>query len=212
MSCTSETVILSTESNLSLLFANCSMCSESTLVSHLVGQLMKIYNVARSVPISRLAFGGTSSLTSKLLSLANQSLLKGGGLHLQGRITTESLDSKPCCFEVTAEKILSFGRTQLQQIFGENNSTSSNECEILRICKSALSLPLSNCFSDTSTGCTSIGVCENGDSISRALWHAAEERWKDATDMLSDYTPDKILHTVVEVQQFKSVLHGCNFF
>lgn len=212
MSCTSETVILSTESNLSLLFANCSMCGESALISHLVGQLMKIYNVARSVPISRLAFGGTSSLTSKLLSLANQSLLKGCGLHLQGRITTESLDSKPCCFEVTAEKILSFGRTQLQQIFGENNSTSSSECEVLRICESALSLPLSNCFSDTSTGCNSIGVCENGDSISRALWHAAEERWKNATDMLSDYTPDKILHTVVEVQQFKSVLHGCNFF
>lgn len=201
MSCTRETVILSTESNLSLLFANCSMCSEPALVSHLMGQLMKIYNVARSVPISRLAFGGTSSLTSKLLSLANQSLLKGCGLHLQGRITTESLDSKPCCFEVTAEKILSFGRTQLQQIFGENNSTSSNECEILRICKSALSLPLSNCFSDTSTGCNSIGICENGDSISRVLWHAAEERWKDATDMLSDYTPDKILHTVVELAQ-----------
>ena len=151
---------------------------------------------------SRLAFGGTSSLTSKLLSLANQSLLKGCGLHLQGRITTESLDSKPCCFEVTAEKILSFGRTQLQQIFGENNSTSSSECEVLRICESALSLPLSNCFSDTSTGCTSIGVCENGDSISRALWHAAEERWKDATDMLSDYTPDKILHTVCSFTWF----------
>ncbi|PFX20586.1 uncharacterized protein LOC111336707 [Stylophora pistillata] len=203
MCCTSETVILSTETNLRLLFANCSMCSEETLVSLLVGQLMKIYNVARSASIYRLAFGGTSFLPSQLLNRANQSLLKGCGLQPQGRRTTESLgtdlDSKPCCLEVTAEKLLSFGKTRLQQIFGEDSSTSLNECELLRICKSALGLSLGNCLPNTGAGCTSIGVCQNGDSLSRALWHVAEEKWKDATDMLSDYTPDKMLHSAVEL-------------
>ena len=185
------------------------MFSEAMFTSPLVDQLMKIYSVARSVSIYRLALGGTSFLTSQLSSQANQSLLKDCELQSQGVKTTENihtnLESKTDGCDVTAEKLFSYGRTRIQQLIEENTPESLHESELLRICKSALGLPQDNSL--TSTGGIS-NISQNRDSISSAFWHVAEERWKDATDVLSQYTPEKMIHTAVQVQQHKSVLHG----
>jgi len=41
------------------------------------------------------------------------------------------------------------------------------------------------------------------DSISTSFWHVAEERWKETTEKLSSYTPEKMLHSAIEVLQRK---------
>ncbi|KAJ7386350.1 hypothetical protein OS493_008471 [Desmophyllum pertusum] len=95
--------------------------------------------------------------------------------------------------DITAEKLFDYGRTRIKELIEENTPESLQESELLRIVKSALGLPQNK----------GIPSCRswNEDNISSVLWHAAEERWKEATDKLFLYTPEKMITSAIELAQ-----------
>ncbi len=177
----------------------------SPLVETTVGKLMKIYCVARSVPTFRLALEGTTYLTAQLSYRANQMLLQNFGSLSQERKPTEninhlknmSLDSN------STENLFDYGRTLLKELIEENTPERLQESELLRIVKSALGLQ-HKCLNNIEGVPSCISSSNDNDtdcSITSALWHVAEERWKEATETLLSYTPEKMIHCAVEVSQ-----------
>lgn len=204
MSFTGEAVLASIETNPSLFFSKHSMLSEalftSPLVQTTVGQLKKIYCAARSVSSFRLAMEGTTYLTAQLSNRANQMFLKNCGFQFPDRKSEEKshlddLLSKNINLhfvDITAEKLFDYGRTRIKELIEENTPESLQESELLRIVKSALGLPQNK-------GIPSCRSWNDQDNISSVLWHAAEERWKEATDKLFLYTPEKMITSAIEV-------------
>lgn len=209
MSCTGEAVPLSIETNPSLFLGKHSMLSEALFTSPLVqttlGKLMKIYCVARSVSTFRLALEGTTYLTAQLSNRETQMLLQNCGSHSQDRkLTDHDLHLKNMKSDsVSAENLIGYGRTRLKVFIEENTPERFQESGLLRIFKSALGLPQDKCLKNNTAvpSCISSNDRDVNCSISTALWHVAEERWKEATETLFSYTPEKMIHSAIEVPQ-----------
>lgn len=198
------------------------MFSEALLSSPLVqttaGQLMKIFCVARSFSTFRLALEGTTYLTARVSHRANQMLQQNCGYHSQDREPKENiylgLKSRNVKFTpsldtyITAENLFDYGRTRLTELIEENTPESLQESDLLRMFKSALGLPRDKCL-DNTEGIPSCRSLNDQDSISTSLWHVAEERWKETTEKLSSYTPEKMIHSAIEVLQHKRGLYVC---
>lgn len=209
MSCIGQTVLHSVETNLSLFFGKQSMLSEALLLSPLIqtttGQLMKIFYVARSFSTFRLALEGTTYLSAR----ANQMLQQNCGYDYQHREARENINlgvnkSRNAKFTsslstcITAENLFDYGRTRLKELIEENTPESLQESELLRIFRSAVGLPMDKRLGEGIHSCKSL---LDRNSFSTSLWHVAEERWKETTETLSSYTPEKMIHSAVEVLQ-----------
>ena len=180
--------------------------SLSPLLQTTAGQLMKIFCVARRFSTFRLALKGTTYLSDR----ANQMLQQNCGCDYQEREPKENVNLglksrnaklTPCVNTcITAENLFDYGRTRLKELIEENTPEILQESEILRIFRSAVGLPIDKRLGNTEGihGCQPL----NGqDSISTSLWHVAEERWKETTEKISSYTPEKMIHGVIEVLQ-----------
>lgn len=212
MSCIGQTVFQSVDTNLSLFFGKHSMLSEALLLSPLVqttaGQLMKIFCIARSFSTFRLALKGTTYLSAR----ANQMLQQNWGNHYQDRepkahinlgLTSRNAKFTPSLNScITAENLLDYGKTRLKELIEENTPESLQESELLRIFKSAVGLHQDKHLEKTE-GFHSWKSSNDRDSISTSLWHVAEERWKETTEKLFSYTPEKMIHSAIEVLQNK---------
>jgi len=204
MSCIGQTVFHSVETNLSLFFGKHLMLSEALSLSPLLqttaGQLMKIFCVARRFSTFRLALKGTAYLSDR----ANQMLQQNCGCDYQDRelkeknVNAKFTPSLNTC--ITAENLFDYGRTRLKELIEENTPESLQESELLRIFRSALGLPTDKRFGNTE-GIHSCQPLNGQDSISTSLWHVAEESWKETTEKISSYTPEKMIHSVIEVLQ-----------
>ena len=212
MSCIGQTVFHSVQTNLSLLFGKHLLLSEAVSLSPLVqttaGRLMKIFCVARSFSTFRLALKGTTYLSAR----ANQMLQQNCGYDCQDRETKENFNRglvksrnakfTPSSTCITAENLFDYGRTRLKDLIEENTPESLQESELLRIIKSALGLAQDKRLGNAE-GIHSCKSLNDQDSISTSLWHVAEERWKETTEMLCSYTPEKMFHSAIEVLQHK---------
>lgn len=181
----------------------------SPLVQTTVGKLMKIYCVARSVSTFRLALEGTTYLTAQLSNRANQMLLQNCGSLSQDRKPTENIThfKNMSLGSISAETFFDYGRTRLKELIEDNTPERLQESELLRIVKSALGLQ-HKCLNNTEGVPSCISSSNDNDtncSITSALWHVAEKRWKEATEALFSYAPEKMIHCAVEVSQHKQV-------
>ena len=183
--------------------------SLSPLVQTTAGQLMKIFCVARSFSTFRLALKGTRYLSAR----ANQMLQQNCGYDYQDREPKENINdlglkSRNAKFTpslntcITAENLFDYGRSRLKELIEENTPESLQESELLRIFKSAVGLRQDKRL-ENSEGIHSCKSLNDRDSISTSLWHVAEERWKETTERLSSYTPEKMIHSAIEVLQYK---------
>ena len=187
------------------------MLSEALLLSPLIsttaGQLMKIFCVARSFSTFRLALEGTTYLSAR----ANQMLQQNCGYDYQDREAKESINlqvglnkSRNAKFTsslntcINAENLFDYGRTRLKELIEENTPESLQENELLRIFRSAVGLPMDKRLGEDIHSCKSL---LDRNSFSTSLWHVAEERWKETTEKLSSYTPEKMIHSAIEVLQ-----------
>lgn len=183
----------------------------SPLVQTTVGQLMKIYCVARNVSTIRLALQGTTYLTTQLSNRANRLLLQNFGSHSQDRKPTEIINDDLHLKNMNSDKLPSveslfdYGRTLLKELIEENTPEHLQESKLLRSVKSALGLPQDKCLND-SEGVPSCILSSDKDtncSLCAALWHVAEEGWKEATETIYTYTctPETMIHSTIEVLQ-----------
>lgn len=211
MSCIGQTVLRSVETNLSLFFGKHSMLSEALLLSPLVqttaGQLMKIFCVARSFSTFRLALKGTTYLSARAHQMLHQNC--GYAYDCQDREAKENINlglikSRNAKFTpslntcVTAENLFDYGKTRLKELIEENTPESLQESELLRIFRSAVGLPMDKRLGE---GIHSFKSLHDQNRFSTSLWHVAEERWKETTEKLSSYTPEKMIHSAIEVLQ-----------
>lgn len=167
---------------------------------------MKIFCVARSFSTFRLALKGTTYLSAR----ANQMLQQNCGYDYQDREPKENIHlglksrnakvtpSLNTC--ITAENLFDYGRSRLKELIEENTPESLQESELLRIFRSAVGLPTDKRLGNTE-GIHSCQSLNDQDSISTSFWHVAEERWKETTEKLSSYTPEKMLHSAIELAQ-----------
>lgn len=185
------------------------MLSEALLLSPFVqttaGQLMKIFCVARSFSTFRLALKGTTYLSAR----AHQMLQQNCGYDCQHREAKENINlglikSRNAKFTsslntcVTAENLFDYGKTRLKELIEENTPESLQESELLRIFRSAVGLPMDKRLGEGIHSCKSL---HDQNRFSTSLWHVAEERWKETTEKLSSYTPEKMIHSAIEIAQ-----------
>ena len=196
MSCTQESVLL-IEVNRSFGFSRHSLLAEAVLASPLVqstmGNLMKIYCVARSVSSFRLAEEATRYVGGQLRR-GNQMLPLDRELQFESikPIAKENLHDH---LEINTDKLFDYGRKLVAELIEQNAPESLQDSELMKVLKSTLGVTDSERCSDAAGGSW------NGkDSISNALWHVAEERWRETTEKLFLYKPENVFHSAVEVR------------
>ena len=189
MSCTQESVLWSIEVNPSFSFTGFSRHSllakavlTSPLVQSTMGNLMKIYCVARSISSFRLAEEATRYIEGQLRT-GNQML------PLDCEVQFES--TKPIA-------LFDYGRKLVAELIEQNAPESLQDSELMKVLKSALGVTDCEKCSDVE-GAFSF-TWNDKDSIPNALWHVAEERWREATEKLLLYKPENVFHSAVEVR------------
>lgn len=186
MSCTQESVFL-IEVNPSFSLSRHSLLAKAVLASPLVqstiGNLMKIYCVARSISSFRLAEEATRYIEGQLRT-GNQML------PLDCEVQFES--TKPIA-------LFDYGRKLVAELIEQNAPESLQDSELMKVLKSALGVTDSEKFSDVE-GASSF-TWNDKDSISSALWHVATE----TTEKLLLYKPENVFHSAVEVRFLISI-------
>lgn len=186
MSCTQESVFL-IEVNPSFSLSRHSLLAKAVLASPLVqstiGNLMKIYCVARSISSFRLAEEATRYIEGQLRT-GNQML------PLDREVQFES--TKPIA-------LFDYGRKLVAELIEQNAPESLQDSELMKVLKSALGVTDCEKFSDVE-GASSF-TWNDKDSISSALWHVATE----TTEKLLLYKPENVFHSAVEVRFLISI-------
>lgn len=194
-------MLVSIEANPSLNFSRYSLLTKavygSPLVQSTVGNLMKIYCVARSVSSFRLALGAITYLRGHLC-VGNQMLSQDYRVQFQNTKSKENGD-----LEIIVDKLFANGRKLVTELIQEIAPECLQDSELMRTFTSALGLPLHEKCPKTE-GVSSI-IWNDKDSISGALWRTAEEKWRETAERLSMYKPEKMLHSAIEVTLHKQI-------
>ena len=161
----------------------------SPLAQSTMGNLMKIYCVARSISSFRLAEEATRYIEGQFRR-GNQIPAQDWKLQLES--TKPKENDHPT---VNADKLFDYGRKLVAELIRQNAPESLQDSELMKALKSALGLTDCEKCSDAK------GSSWNDKySISNALWHVAEERWRETTEKLHLYKPENVFHSAVEVR------------
>ena len=220
MSTTAKSFSFLTETRFSSLFGNDSAVSEadlSPLVKNTLGHLTKIYCVARSNSSFRVLLDFTKCLASQLCGKTSGFSKKEVSLQLQDLKLDENIrdlaeelpwedlpqkNNKKHC-QLTHPNLFDFGRNMLENFLLENAAESLLECEIIKFLKTTLGIP------ERDRNIT-IPKNETEDcNIIRLFRLVAEKQWKEITENICLYSPEKVIHRAIEVNRFlfNSVLY-----